>query len=61
MIDETALSGVQISVLFYRALRGVTLVIPTNALIQNFILKHLKSLEHVSILRSSSGSHTVPC
>jgi len=24
-------------------------------------LKHIKSLQHVSILRSSSGSYTVPC
>jgi len=26
-----------------------------------FILKHLKSLQHVSILRSPSGSYSVPC
>ena len=26
-----------------------------------FILKHLKSLQHVSIQRSSSGSYAVPC
>jgi len=26
-----------------------------------FTLKHLKSLQHVSILRSSSGSYTVQC
>jgi len=25
-----------------------------------FILKHLQSLQHVSILRSSSGSYTFP-
>jgi len=25
-----------------------------------FVLKHLKLLQHVSILRSSSGSYTVP-
>ena len=28
---------------------------------KNFTLKHLKSLQHVSILRSSSGRYTVPC
>jgi len=28
---------------------------------ETFTLKHLKSLQHVSILRSSSGSYTVPC
>jgi len=27
---------------------------------KSFTLKHLKSLQHVSILRSSSGSYTVP-
>jgi len=26
-----------------------------------FTLKHLKSFQHVSIPRSSSGSYTVPC
>jgi len=34
---------------------------PTNAHIYIFILEHLKSLHHVSILRSSSGSYNVPC
>ena len=43
---------------------------PTNAYIyiytmhihiRFFTLKHLKSLQHVSILRSSSGSYNVPC
>ena len=29
--------------------------------IKLFILTHLKSLQHVSILRSSSGSYAVPC
>jgi len=33
---------------------------PTNAHAFFFTLKHLKSLTHVSILRSSSGSYTVP-
>jgi len=28
---------------------------------KNFTLKHLKSLQHVPILRSSSESYTVPC
>jgi len=30
-------------------------------LYKHFTLKHLKSLRHVSILRSSSGSYVVPC
>ena len=35
---------------------------PTNAHTWHlFTLKHLKSLQHVSIIRSSSGSYTVPC
>jgi len=34
---------------------------PTNAHTYNFTLKHLKSLQHVAILRSSSGSYTVLC
>ena len=35
---------------------------PTNAHTKIFFtLKHLKSLQHVSIIRSSSGSYTAPC
>jgi len=34
---------------------------PTNAHNKIFTLKHLKSLQHFSILRSFSGSNTVPC
>jgi len=34
---------------------------PTRIHKHFFTLKHLKSLQHVSIQRLSSGSHTVPC
>jgi len=47
-----------VSLLLRRAFCRINLIItPTNAL----TLKHLKSLQHVSILRSSSGSYVVPC
>jgi len=49
------------SLLLHRALRRVTLIIPTKKKKFFFTLQHLKLLQHVSILRSSSGSHIVPC
>ena len=41
--------------------QSLLISIITNAHTKNFTLKRLKSLQHVSILRSSSGSYTVPC
>jgi len=52
----------KLSLLLHRAFCRITLIITaTNALTQSFTLKHLKSLQHISILRSSSGSYVAPC
>jgi len=53
--QDKLLNIIILSLLLHRAFCRITLIItPTNALTKNFPLKHLKTLQHVSILRSTS-------